>query len=159
MFDTEFDYTETLTAFTNNVANLTTNRTDLQANKDLLATSTYANLIAPEIAVIEDKITNLTTRITAYQALIDEIHFIQSRPDSDKALAYYFYTMLGVPKSMYMIKMLFNSQLLFDANVMYLYNDASITDTNLKVQIARILYDRFAINNTYSEIYEISRYV
>jgi hypothetical protein len=159
MFDTEFDYTETLSAFTNNVVNLTTNKTELQSNKNSLSASTYADLIAPEIAIIEDKINNLTTKITSYQALIDEIHFIQSRPDSDKALAYYFYTMLGVPKSMYMIKMLFNSQLLFDTNVMRLYNDASITDPNLKIQIARILYDRFAINNTYSEIYEISRYV
>jgi hypothetical protein len=159
MFDSEFDYTETLTAFTNNITNLTTSRTELQTNKDSLSASTYADLIAPEIAIIENKISNLTTKITAYQALIDEIHFVQSRPDSDKALAYYFYTMLGVPKNIYMIKMLFNTTLLFDANVMRLYNDTSITDPNLKVQIARILYDKFAISNTYNEIYEITRYV
>ena len=80
---------------------------------------------------------------------------IQNLTVDEKNLIYYFYTVLGIRKDIYMIKMLFNTAALTDPNVLEVYND-TVSTSEVKLYVAQLLYQRFNINNAYTEIYEVS---
>lgn len=154
MFDTEFDYSSVLTNYNERLTILNTQKTALVNKKTLIEGSVYTTLLQPELDVINQNIVYVDAQITNYQALITEITRIQNLTVDEKNLIYYYYTVLGVPKSLYMTKMLFNTDALTDPNVLAVYNDTTSTN-EVKLLTAQLLYERFSIKTNYPEIYEI----
>jgi hypothetical protein len=158
MFDTEFDYSKVLIHYNEQLTLLNTQKTILVNKKSLIENSVYNTLLQPEVDVIARDIAYLDTDITNYQALIDEIINIQNLTVDEKNLIYYYYSVLGIEKSLYMVKMLFNISALTDPNVLAVYNDTT-SSNEVKLLTAQLLYERFTIKNEYTQIYEIMYYI
>jgi hypothetical protein len=157
-FDAEFDYTPAVNGMNANIVELQSqiDANTLQVNQ--LTSSPYASLVPLEIANLNIRITNDTNIITSYNAIKAEITRVNTLSVEEKALIYYFYSVLGIPKNKYMIKLLFNTDKLSDTNVQAVYND-TITEPATKLLVAQLLYEQFSINNTYIEIFNLYSYL
>lgn len=153
-FDTELDYTFNVTMFNTKINYLqniidtnTVTITQLQA-------APYPSVTAAEITRMQNQNSAHLLKIQNYQAILTEIARIQALTVEEKALIYYYYTILDVEKKYYMIKMLFNTNMLTDSNVLALYND-NVTDAPTKLIIAKIIYNQISNSNLYNEIYDL----
>jgi len=158
MFDTEFDFTNVINNFNANINQLNAQKTLLTNKKSILENSTYNNLMQNEIDLYNIDINYINDNILGYQAIIDEIVRIQNLSIEDKNLIYYFYTVLGIHKKKYMLKLLFNTNALTDTNVLNVYNDVNSTN-EVKLLVAQLLYNRFNIDTTYFQICEVESYL
>lgn len=157
-FDTEFDYTLAINGMNGRITEL---QSQIDANTtkvNQLTSSPYASLVSLEIANLNDRITNNATTITSYNAIKTEIARINSLPVEEKAMIYYFYSVLGVPKNKYMVKLLFNTDKLTNDNVQTVYNDA-VTEPATKLLVAQLLYEQFSMSNIYREISDLYMYL
>ena len=154
-FDSELDYTKTVEYVTVKITALQLQVTEYTAKITQLQISPYVNIpsTVAEIVRLQTVIDMNNLAISNYQSLLIEIARIQALSAEEKALIYYYYTILGVSKLSYMIKMLFNTDMLTDVNVLTLYND-TITPPEVKLMVAKLIYDAIAVN-TFTEIYNL----
>jgi hypothetical protein len=144
-FDNDLDYgtiVTNLTAKISNLNNIVTTNTDIVAQLEL---SPYAILTASEIARLQDEITLSNTAIVNYQVILDEITRIQALSEEEKNLIFYYYSVLGVSKYDYMLKMLFNTNMLSNENVLTLYSDV-VTAPEIKLKVAKLIYNQILID-------------
>ncbi len=157
-FDTDFDYSRAIVSINERIAVLTT-QIDHNSNKSLLLqASSYASIISNELNELSNTIARDTLERDNYIAILGEIQRIQSLSTEDKSLIYYFYTVMGINKIHYMVKLLFNTEELVNPNVIAVYTD-QITSAEVKLMVARILYEQFSISNLYPEIQYIRSYL
>jgi hypothetical protein len=157
-FNADFDYTPVVNAGNQRIAEIQAQKTIDENNYTAMSTSAYASLLPMELEHLQAAISDAATSIAGYKAINDEIARIMALPDDNKMLIYYFYSVLGIPKPNYMAKLLFNTDKLSNDNVLALYNDTTI-DSQLKLTIAKLLYDQFSIDTTYKEILNVASYL
>ena len=145
-FDIDFNYTTAIESINGRIASL---QTIVDANNSklvLLQSSVYAGIVTSEISALEFVNTTNTTAIANYQDISNEIARVQALSQEEKALLYYFYITLGISKTTYMIKLLFNTHIVNDSRVVAVYNDTT-SPADVKLLVAQMLYDQFPINS------------
>ena len=157
-FDVEFDYSTVVVGMTGQITRLQEQINIYTTKIALLQASSYAVLVADEISDMESLVTIDTLKAANYQSIIDEIARVQAMTQEEKALIYYFYSILGVKKENYMEKLLFNTSKISDPNVLTLYNDV-VTPPETKLMVAKLLYNKFSMNTQYNEIFDVKAYL
>lgn len=153
-FDNELDYSKTVVYLNSKMTGLQ-NQIISDKNKiTQLQQSPYASSITSEIIKLQSLIDRNKLSIQNIQAVLAEIVRIQALSDEEKALIYYYYTILKVEKIDYMIKLLFNTHMLTDVNVLALNNDIT-TPSDIKLMVAKLVYKKIHINNAYQEVYDV----
>lgn len=157
-FDTDFNFTPVVNGFNSRILELQSLVAIDTAKCNMLTTSSYASLLTIEIAQLNYTINNLTNTINGFNAIINEISRIQALSVEEKTLIYYFYSVLGISKKPYMVKLLFNTSLLSDPNVQAVYNDTT-SAPEVKLLVAQALYNQFTVNTQYMEIFSVSSFL
>jgi hypothetical protein len=149
-FDTEFDYSPAVRALNDTISKCYSQIESNTATITLLQSSVYTTITSPEIDRLTTYNASHQTEITNCEAILDEITRIRALTAENKALIYYFYTVLGVRKSIFMTKMLFNTVAVTDPRVLEVYSDTT-SSSELKLYVARLIYDTFHIDNRYPQ--------
>lgn len=144
-FDTDFDYTLALASI-NEQINLLQTSVDSDTSKiTMLQSSPYANMVAQEMSILEsDNIRNIAS-INNYRDIIDEIVRVRALGQPEKDLLHYFYTTLGVSRTSYMIKLLFNTHMASDPRVVAVYTDTT-SSNDVRLLVAQMLYKQFSMS-------------
>lgn len=146
-FDIEFDYSDTVNKYTNLQNRLQSVIDDNNTQLSLLQSSPYMAMVEPQINNLINSNTIYNEKIENIQSILDEIIYIQSLSVEDKEKLYYFYTVLGDSKQMFMAKLLFNSDVgLLDPNVQTIFNDTT-TLPEIKLAVAKALYNKYNISS------------
>ena len=146
-FDIEFDYSDAVNKYTNLQNRLQSVIDENNTQLSLLQSSPYAAMVEPQIINLINSNTIYNEKIENIQSILDEIIYIQSLSVEDKEKLYYFYTVLGDSKQMFMAKLLFNSDIgLLDPNVQTIFNDTT-TLPEIKLAVAKALYNKYNISS------------
>ncbi len=157
-FDTVLDYTPVIVGFNAKIAVLQAQNAIDAENLTKLETSVYASIVTNEIQRLTNKIARDLNKINNLQALIDEMTRIQNLPLETKEQIYYFYTVLDVSRNIYMTKLLFNTDAVTDPTVLAIFND-NVTAPDVKLMVAKLVYEKFNMNYQYDEIHYINLYL
>ena len=146
-FDIEFDYSDAVNKYTNLQNRLQSVIDENNTQLSLLQSSPYAAMVEPQINKLINSNTIYNEKIENIQSILNEITYIQSLSIEDKEKLYYFYTVLGDSKQMFMAKLLFNSDIgLLDPNVQTIFNDTT-TLPEIKLAVAKALYNKYNISS------------
>lgn len=146
-FDIEFDYSDAVNKYTNLQNRLQSVIDENNTQLSLLQSSPYMAMVEPQINNLINSNTIYNEKIENIQSILDEIIYIQSLSVEDKEKLYYFYTVLGDSKQMFMAKLLFNSDIgLLDPNVQTIFNDTT-TLPEIKLAVAKALYNKYNISS------------
>jgi paraquat-inducible protein B len=157
-FDTELDYSPVIAGFNERIATLQLQLADATAELNTLNSSPYTSYVENEIIELGVRIDSINASIAGYTAVIAEMNRIQLLSAEEKNLIYYFYSVLGIRKDIYLTKLLFNTDKVFDSRVQTVYNDTT-TDNATKLLVAQKLYSQFSVSTLYKEVFEAGSFV
>lgn len=145
----DFNYDIPINYLNNRISLLNDQLTEYGNKLVLLESTPYVSILADEINAINNMINQLNNEKIMINAVLIEINRIQNLSVEDKALLYYFYTIVEDTQTNFMRKLLFNTtESLHDPTIQALLTDVT-TPNEAKAIVAKIIYQKYIINQEY----------